>query len=112
MEYPLLFSKLCIYYYADAVPAVVNEIQDEEGLVYTEEITKNNKGKVIDKKHQTFLCSAERPVDTVFIGTDNQPICVPDYSTITVPGRLSKQVIKGSILYNWLCTTMYHLVLW
>ena len=33
---PLLFSQLCIYYYADVVPAVVNEIQDEDGLVYTE----------------------------------------------------------------------------
>ena len=33
---PLLFSQLCIYYYADVVPAVVNEKQDEDGLVYTE----------------------------------------------------------------------------
>ena len=40
---PLLFSQLCIYYYADVVPAVVNEIQDEDGLVYTKEITKNKK---------------------------------------------------------------------
>ena len=38
--YPLLFSQLCIYYYTDVVPAVMNEIQDEDGLVYTEEITK------------------------------------------------------------------------
>ena len=40
---PLLFSQLCIYYYTDEVPAVVNEVQDEDGLVYTEEITKNKK---------------------------------------------------------------------
>ena len=39
---PLLFSQLCIYYYADVAPAVVNKIQDEDGLVYTEEITKFN----------------------------------------------------------------------
>ena len=37
---PLLFSQLCIYYYADVVLAVVNEIQEEDGQVYTEEITK------------------------------------------------------------------------
>ena len=36
---PLLFSQLFIYYYADVLPAVVNEIQDEDGLVYTEEVT-------------------------------------------------------------------------
>ena len=29
---PLLFSHLCIYYYADVVPAVVNKIQDEDDL--------------------------------------------------------------------------------
>ena len=51
---PLLFSQLCIYYYADVVPAVVNEIQDESGLVYTEEITKNKKGKTINKKTPKF----------------------------------------------------------
>ena len=27
---PLLFSQLCIYYYADMVPAVVNEVQDKD----------------------------------------------------------------------------------
>ena len=40
---PLLFSQLCIYYYVYMVPAVVNEICDEDGLVYTEEVTKNKK---------------------------------------------------------------------
>ena len=47
---PLLFSQLCIYYYADVVPAVMNEIQDKDGLVYTKEITKNKKGSIINKK--------------------------------------------------------------
>ena len=51
---PLLFSQLCIYYYADVVPAVVNEICDENGLVYTEKVTKNKKGTIIDKKTPTF----------------------------------------------------------
>ena len=47
---PLLFSQLCIYYYADVVPAVVNEIQDENGLVYTEEITINRKDRILEPK--------------------------------------------------------------
>ena len=51
---PLLFSQLCIYYYADVVPAVVNEICDEDGLVYTKEVTKNKKGNIIDKKTPKF----------------------------------------------------------
>ena len=54
-EYPdgintLQFSQLCIYYYADVVPAVVNEIKDEDGLVYTKEVTKKKKGYIINKK--------------------------------------------------------------
>ena len=43
------------YYYADVVPAAVNEIQDEDGLVYTEEITKNKKGKIVDTKTKISL---------------------------------------------------------
>ena len=53
---PLLFSQLCIYYYADIVPAEVNEIQDEDELVYTKEITKNKKGKIINKKNTPKFC--------------------------------------------------------
>ena len=52
---PLLFSQLCIYYYADVVLAVVSEICDEDGLVYTEEVTKNKKGNIIDKKNTKIL---------------------------------------------------------
>ena len=93
---PLLFSQLCIYYNADAVPAVVNEVQDEDGLIYTEEITKNKKGNVIDKKkHQNFVSSEDEPAGMVTIGVNNQPICVPGNATITVPGKLSKLVTKG-----------------
>ena len=51
---PLLFSQLCIYYYADVVPAVVNKIQDKDGLIYTKDIAKNKKGNVIDKKMPKF----------------------------------------------------------
>ena len=52
---PLLSSQLYIYHYADVVPAVVNEIQDEDGLVYTEEITKNKEGKIINKRNAKIL---------------------------------------------------------
>ena len=51
---PLLFSQLFIYYYADVVPAVVNEIQDEGGLVYTEGLTKNKEGRIINQKIPKF----------------------------------------------------------
>ena len=37
----LLFSQLWIYHYCNMVPVVVNEIQTEDGLVYTEAVTKN-----------------------------------------------------------------------
>ena len=52
---PLLFSQLCIYYHADVVPAVVNEICDEDGLIYTTKVTKNKKGNIIDKKNTNIL---------------------------------------------------------
>ena len=99
---PLLFSQLCIYYYAHVVPAVVNEIQDEDGLIYTKEITKNKKGKIIDKKtHQNFVSGAVQQVSTVTIGTNNQPICVPGNSIIRVPGKVSKLVTKGSYMIEF-----------
>ena len=50
----LLFLQLCIYYFGDVVPAVVNEIQDEDVLVYTKEIIKNKKGNIINKKTPKF----------------------------------------------------------
>ena len=96
---PLLFSQLCIYYYADKVPAVVHEIEAEDGLVYTEAITKNKDGKIIFKKnHQNFSTGKDEPVGTVIIGTDHQPICVPGNATITVPGKISKVNKKGSYM--------------
>ena len=52
---PLLFSQLCIYYYADKVPAVINEIQIEDGLIYTEAVTKNKDGKIISKNTITSI---------------------------------------------------------
>ena len=35
--------QLCIYHYTDVLPAVLNKIQNEDGLVYTKEITKIEK---------------------------------------------------------------------
>ena len=46
----LLFSQLFMYYYADVVLTVVNEIQEEDGLVCTKEITENKEGKIVAKK--------------------------------------------------------------
>ena len=84
---PLLFSQLCIYYYADKVQAVVHEIEAEDGLVYTEAITKNKDGKIIfKKKHQNFSTDKDEPVGTVMI---------PGNATITVPGKISKVNNKG-----------------
>ena len=51
---PLLFLQPCIYYYADKVPGVINEIQTEDGLVYTEAITRNKDGKIILKNTPKF----------------------------------------------------------
>ena len=82
---PLLCSQLCIYYYADVEPAVVNEIQDEDGFIYTNEVTKNRKGNIINKKNTKILSAV----------INNQPICVPGNSTIMVLGKLSKLVNKG-----------------
>ena len=53
---PLLFSQLCIYCYADVVLAVVSEICDEDGLIYTEEVPKNKKGNILDKKKPPKIC--------------------------------------------------------
>ena len=49
-------------------------------------------------KTPNFISSEHRPVGTVTIGTDNQPICVPGNATITVLGKLSKLVTRGSCM--------------
>ena len=95
---PLLFSQLCIYYYVDKVPAVVHEIQAEDGLVYTEAVTKNKDGKITFKKHQNSNTDKDEPVGTVMIGTDHQPVCVPGNATITVPGKILKVNNKVSYM--------------
>ena len=92
----------------------MNEIQDEDGLIYTEEITKNKKGNVIDKKKKcpNFVNGEDEPAGTVTIGIKNQPICVPGNSMIMVPGKLSKLVTKGSYMVELAVHHIYHLVLW
>ena len=42
------------------------------------------------------MIGEDRPVGTVTIGNDNQPMCVPSNATITVLGRASKVVTKES----------------
>ena len=56
----------------------------------------NRKGKLVDKKHKNFISIEDRPAGTITVGTDNQSICVPANVTITVPGKLSRLVTKGS----------------
>ena len=43
-----IFSQLCVYYYTDVVPAVVNEIQ-EDGVTFIEAVTTSDEGKMIHK---------------------------------------------------------------
>ena len=80
------------------MPAVVHEIEAEDGLVYTEGVTKNKDGKIIFKKHQNFNTDKDEPVGRVMIGTDYQPFCVPGNATITVPGKILKVNNKGSYM--------------
>ena len=83
---PLLFSQLCIYYYANKVPAVVNGIETKDGQVYAEAVTKNTRMTKSSLKNNT---NTDEPVGKVIIGTDHQPICVPGNATITTPGKIS-----------------------
>ena len=50
---PLLFSQLCVYYYTDVRPAVVNEVIEGD-CVCTESITTSLNGEVVYKKHQNL----------------------------------------------------------
>ena len=51
---PLLFSQLCVYFYIDIRPAVVNEIIEGD-CVYTESIATNLDGEVVYKKNTNIL---------------------------------------------------------
>ena len=50
---PLLFSQLCVYYYTDIRPAVVNEVIEGD-CVYTKFIATNLDGEVVYKKIPKF----------------------------------------------------------
>ena len=56
---------------------MVNKKQDEEGLVYIKETTKNKNGKIIDKNTKILLAVQMSQQATVTIGTNIQSICVP-----------------------------------
>ena len=49
----LLFSQLCVCYYTDVRPAVVNEIKEGD-CVYTESIVTNLDGELVYKKTPKF----------------------------------------------------------
>ena len=69
-------------------------MQDKDGLIYTEEVTKNKKGNIIDKKCQNFVNVEDELAGIVTIGINNQPIYIPSDSMIMLPGKLSKLVNK------------------
>ena len=50
---PLLFSQLCVYYYTEISPVVVNEVIESD-CVYTESIATNLDGEVVYKKTPNF----------------------------------------------------------
>ena len=50
---PLLFSQLCVYFYTDIRPVMINEIIDGD-CVYTESIATNMDGEVVYKKPPRF----------------------------------------------------------
>ena len=53
---PLPFLQLCIYYYADIIPAIVREVTFEDSQIYTEAITKKQEwsDNNLNKKTPTF----------------------------------------------------------
>ena len=101
---PLLFSQLCVYYYTDVRPAVVNEVI-EGYCAYTKSIATNLDGEVVYKKHQNVDNLPDGPVDTVQIDISKEPICIPGNAMLTVPGNTSK-IEKGSIIYSGACNPL------
>ena len=59
----LLFSQLCVYYYTDTRPAVVNEVIEGD-CVYTKSIATNLNGEVVFKKHQNVDNFLDGPMGT------------------------------------------------
>ena len=89
----LLFSHLCVYHYAEC-PSCMNKIQEEDGLVYTKLINTNNNGSVIFFKFQNSIFHEDKLAGAITIGDDNQPICVPSNTTITLLGETSELATK------------------
>ena len=61
---PLLFSQLCVYYYTDVRPDVVNEVIEGD-CTYTESIATNLDGEIVYKKHHNVKSLLDGHVGTV-----------------------------------------------
>ena len=87
---PLLsLSQLGVIYYAEVVPVVVNEIQEEDSHVYAELVMMNKEGNIVLKNTKISLSVK---ITTVTIGVDHQCISITCNAPITMLGRTSKLV--------------------
>ena len=65
-----LCSQLCVSYYSDIVPAVLNEVQ-VNCITFTESVISNDQGKIIHYKLQNVGPDTDASVGMVTIGIDN-----------------------------------------
>ena len=88
-----LFSYLCIYH-----TSAVNNETCLLGFMFTESVTFNNSGDIIIKKQcQTSVNRDDDPIGMVLVGVENQPICIPQNFSITIPSNMS--VLDGKRSY-------------
>ena len=57
-------------------------MQEEDGQVFTEEVTTNKEDKTVFQKHQNFIVGEDDLVGTVTIVVGHHPICAHGNATV------------------------------
>ena len=85
----LLFSQLCLYYYAEISKEHDYGVQSIYHQTDKDNISPKNQLTWL-KKIPTIFYQGRWIIGQVTIGTKQQPICIPSNSTITIPGHTSR----------------------
>ena len=86
---PLLFSQLCLYYYAEISREQDYGVWSVYHQTDKDDISPKNQLTWLKKVQPSFI-KKHRLIGQVTIGTKQQPICIPGNSTITILGCTNK----------------------
>ena len=87
---PLLFSQLCVFHHANTDNSNVLGVSSNPVSQQTEQISSPKPEDLCEKKDQQNFDDVTTHIGQVTIGSQKNPICIPENSVITVLGYTTK----------------------